>query len=49
MFRPLISKLPTQSYIQTINVQNDKYKQYPNKKITQTIINHNTAAIKGKE
>ena len=35
MFRPLISKLPTQSYIQTINVQNDKYKQYPNKQTIQ--------------
>ena len=31
MFRPSISKLPTQAYTQTINVSNDKYKQYPNK------------------
>ena len=38
MFRPLISKQPTQAYTQTINVQNDKCKQYPNK---QTTLTHN--------
>ena len=38
MFRPPISKLPTQAYTQTINVQKDKYKQYSNK---QTTLNHN--------
>ena len=49
MFRPLISKLPTQTYTQTIYVRNDKYKPYPTKQIT---LSHklitNTAAIKRK-
>ena len=30
MFRPQISKLPTQTYKQTIYVQNDEYKLNPN-------------------
>ena len=34
MFRPPISKLPIQVYIQTIYVRNDKYKLYPNKQTT---------------
>ena len=38
MFRPPITKLPKQAYIQTIGVQNDQYKQYPNK---QTTLSHN--------
>ena len=38
MFRPPITKLPTQAYIQAKNVRNDKYKLYPNK---QTTLNHN--------
>ena len=38
MFRPLITKLPTQAYIQTIDVRNDKYKQYLN---WQNTLNHN--------
>ena len=30
MFIPPITKLPKQAYIQTIDVWNDEYKQYPN-------------------
>ena len=48
MFRTPISKLPTQAYIQTIDVRNMKYMQYP---IWQTTLTHNlitnTAAING--
>ena len=29
MFKPPNSKIPTQAYIQTIYVRNDKYKLYP--------------------
>ena len=35
MFRLPISKLSTSVYTQTINVRNDKYKQYSNKQTTQ--------------
>ena len=38
MFRPLITKLPKQAYIQTIYVWNKKYKKYP---IWQTTLTHN--------
>ena len=38
MFRPLITKLQTQAYIQTIYMQNMKYKQYL---IWKTTLTHN--------
>ena len=38
MFRPSITKIPIQAYTQTIDMQNDKYKQYPN---WQNTLNHN--------
>ena len=38
MFRPPISKILTQAYIQIIDVLNDKYKQYPN---WQNTLNYN--------
>ena len=37
MFRPPNSNIPKQAYIQTMYVQNDKYKQYPN---MQTTLSH---------
>ena len=48
MFRPPNTNFLKQAYIQTIDVQNMKYKQYP---IWQTTLTHNlttnTVAIKG--
>ena len=38
MFKPPNSDIPKQAYIQTMYVQNNKYKVYPN---MQTTLNHN--------
>ena len=42
MFKPLNSNIPKQAYIQTMYVQNDKYKLYPN---MQTTLCHNLITI----
>ena len=43
MFRPPITKLPIQAYIQIIYVRNMKYKKYP---IWQTTLTHNKSQTK---